>query len=98
MLLSLLIAKSCCLLTEFPSIWFDEITSIGRNSAFGKLGSWPVELVVERSLASSTMPLSPSNALLRVFEVILMVMTMMMMVMIVVMTMMMMMVLRKITL
>jgi len=41
-----------------------------RNSAFGKLGSWPVELVVERSLASSTMPLSPSNALLRVFEAI----------------------------
>jgi len=41
-----------------------------RNAAFGKLGSWPVELVVERSLASSTMPLSPSNALLRVFEAI----------------------------
>jgi len=41
-----------------------------RNAAFGKLGSWPVELVVERSLASSTLPLSPSNALLRVFEAI----------------------------
>merc|ERR1712200_173373 len=41
-----------------------------RNSVFGKLGSWPIELVVERSLASSTMPLSPSNALLRVFEAI----------------------------
>jgi len=41
-----------------------------RNPVFGKLGSWPIELVVERSLASSTMPLSPSNALLRVFEAI----------------------------
>ena len=50
-------------------IYLEPINSCGRNTAFGKLGSWPVELVVERSLASSTMPLSPSNALLRVFEV-----------------------------
>jgi len=41
-----------------------------RNTAFGKLGSWPIELVVERSLTSSNIPLSPSNALLRVFEAI----------------------------
>ena len=50
------------------SLWKSWFSS-WRNSVFGKLGSWPIELVVERSLASSTMPLSPSNALLRVFEV-----------------------------
>ena len=55
------VATICSLLNSWFSSW--------RNSVFGKLGSWPIELVVERSLASSTMPLSPSNALLRVFEV-----------------------------